>query len=104
MTAKTPVPVTLTGRHVRLEPLTMAHLPDLFASGGVDEEVWRLVPGPIPRTEADLGKKLQDLLGKAAAGECVPFAVILLASGRAVGWTTFFDIAPKDEWLEIGYT
>ena len=41
MPAKTPQPITLTGRHVRLEPLVMKNLGDLFETGGRDDEVWR---------------------------------------------------------------
>ncbi|MGX1503251.1 UNVERIFIED_CONTAM: RimJ/RimL family protein N-acetyltransferase [Streptomyces graminofaciens] len=104
MTAKAPSPVTLTGRHVRLEPLTEDHLPDLFAAGGKDEEVWRWQGGPAPQSEAELGDVLRELLAAAEQGRYVPFAVIHLASGRAVGWTTFSDVDVRDERLEIGWT
>lgn len=104
MTAKAPSPVTLTGRHVRLEPLTEDHLPDLFAAGGKDEEVWRWQGGPAPQSEAELGDVLRELLAAAEQGRSVPFAVIHLASGRAVGWTTFSDVDVRDERLEIGWT
>ncbi|MCX5206560.1 GNAT family N-acetyltransferase [Streptomyces sp. NBC_00237] len=101
MPAKTPLPVTLTGRHVRLEPLTEAHLGDLFLAGGRDEEVWRWQGGPAPQTEAELAELLRSVLDEE---DYVPFAVIHLASGRAVGWTTYMDIAVEDERLEIGWT
>ena len=101
MTAKTPAPITLTGSHIRLEPLTRGHLPDLFAAGGDDDAVWQWQGGPTPRTEEELGEKLDKLL---ADGSFVSFAVILLATGRAVGWTTYLDISPADERLEIGWT
>ena len=101
MTAKTPAPITLTGSHIRLEPLTRGHLPDLFAAGGNDDAVWQWQGGPTPRTEEELGEKLDKLL---ADDSFVAFAVIHLAGGRAVGWTTFLDISPVDERLEIGWT
>jgi len=101
MTAKTPAPITLTGSHIRLEPLTRGHLPDLFAAGGNDDAVWQWQGGPTPRTEEELGEKLDKLL---ADGSFVSFAVILLATGRAVGWTTYLDISTADERLEIGWT
>lgn len=101
MTAKTPAPITLTGSHIRLEPLTRGHLPDLFAAGGNDDAVWQWQGGPTPRTEEELGEKLDKLL---ADDSFVAFAVILLATGRAVGWTTYLDISPADERLEIGWT
>lgn len=102
--AKSPSPTTLTGRHVRLEPLTRSHLPDLYAAGGGDEEVWRWQGGPAPRTQEELGAKLDAVLEAAERGEYVPFAVIHLESGRAVGWTTYLDISAEDERLEIGWT
>ena len=101
MTAKTPAPITLTGSHIRLEPLTRGHLPDLFAAGGNDDAVWQWQGGPTPCTEEELGEKLDKLL---ADDSFVAFAVVLLATGRAVGWTTYLDISTADERLEIGWT
>ncbi|MGW7416409.1 GNAT family N-acetyltransferase [Streptomyces sp. NPDC054863] len=104
MPAKTPQPLTLTGRHVRLEPLTEQHLGDLFLAGGRDEEVWRWQGGPAPQTEDELAERLRAVLEEAGRGESVAFAVVHLESGRAVGWTTYMDIAVEDERLEIGWT
>ncbi|MEU2184939.1 GNAT family N-acetyltransferase [Streptomyces thermolilacinus] len=104
MSASAPLPVTLVGPHVRLEPLSMDHLDDLFAAGGRDEEVWRWQGGPAPRTREELGGKLAELLEHAGRGEYVAFAVIHRASDRAVGWTTYMDVDVADERLEIGWT
>ncbi|ACU71412.1 GCN5-related N-acetyltransferase [Catenulispora acidiphila DSM 44928] len=101
MTAKTPAPITLTGSHIRLEPLSRSHLPDLFAAGGNDDAVWQWQGGPTPRTEQELGAKLDKIVGNASY---VAFAVILLSTGKAIGWTTFSDISAVDERLEIGWT
>ncbi|MFL6112141.1 MAG: GNAT family N-acetyltransferase [Catenulispora sp.] len=101
MPAKTPAPVTLTGEHVRLEPLTRGHLPELFEAGGNDDAVWQWQGGPTPRTEAELGAKLDTVLDR---DSYVAFAVVLLATGRAIGWTTYLDISSVDERLEIGWT
>jgi RimJ/RimL family protein N-acetyltransferase len=100
VTAKHPQPVTLTSRTVRLEPLTPDHLSDLFKAGGRDEEVWRWQGGPAPSNEAELAERLRSVLD----GEYVPFAVIHLKSGWAIGWTTFMDIDATQERLEIGWT
>ena len=54
MTANTPAPVTLDGDVVRLEPLSLAHVPDLFLAGGGDDEVWRWMPAPTPHSEAEM--------------------------------------------------
>lgn len=104
MPATHPRPTTLTGDHVLLEPLTTGHLDDLFAAGGEDEEVWRWQGGPAPRTREELAAKLSALLEATARGEHVPFAVVHRAEGRAIGWTTYMDIATADERLEIGWT
>uniref|UniRef100_A0AAU2VRZ3 GNAT family N-acetyltransferase n=1 Tax=Streptomyces sp. NBC_00008 TaxID=2903610 RepID=A0AAU2VRZ3_9ACTN len=104
MSATPPLPVALTGRHVRLEPLSPDHLDDLFAAGGGDEEVWRWQGGPAPHTREELGEKLTALLAAARRGVYVPFAVVHRESGRAVGWTTYMDIDVANERLEIGST
>jgi RimJ/RimL family protein N-acetyltransferase len=101
MTAKAPAPITLPGTHIRLEPLTRGHLPDLFAAGGNDDAVWQWQGGPTPRTEEELAAKLDAILVK---DDYVKFAVILQSTGRAIGWTTYLDISVPDERLEIGWT
>jgi N-acetyltransferase len=104
MPAEHPVPVTLTGRHVRLVPLGAGHLDDLFAAGGGDADVWRWLGAPTPHSRDELAAQLGDLLDASREGAYVPFAVIHLASGKAVGWTTFLDIDVRNESLEIGWT
>jgi hypothetical protein len=57
-------PVTLEGRHVRLEPLWQAHPADLTAVG-LDEQLWRWIPVPV-RTPDEMfayrtGRKAPDL-------------------------------------------
>ncbi|MBH1937134.1 GNAT family N-acetyltransferase [Streptomyces sp. AV19] len=104
MPAKNPHPIALTGRHVRLEPLDMSHRDALFVAGGRDDEVWRWLDGPAPRTPDELGARMRTLLDAAEHGEYVPFAVVHRATGQAAGWTTFMDIDTADERLEIGWT
>ncbi|MBV6700590.1 GNAT family N-acetyltransferase [Kitasatospora aureofaciens] len=104
MTAKLPAPVTLTGRHVRLEPLGRHHVPDLWAAVGPDPEVWRWIPFLPPTTEEELGAIIDHRLGEIAAGAAVKFAVVEVASGKAVGITGFYDFSAVDELVEIGGT
>ncbi|MFD5561206.1 GNAT family N-acetyltransferase [Kitasatospora griseola] len=101
MTAKLPAPVVLTGRHIRLEPLTRAHVPDLFAAGGGDEELWRWVPVPMPRTPEDMAQVIDARL---ADVHCEPYAVISLADGRAIGVSCYFEADAAEEQVEIGGT
>ena len=104
MTAKLPAPVTLTGRHVRLDPLGRHHLPDLFAAGGGDEEVWRWIPGGTPNTPEELAAVVEGRLAEIEAGHAVVFAVVEQHSGRAIGMTGYYDFRAADELLEIGGT
>ncbi|MCW2878996.1 MAG: family N-acetyltransferase [Sphaerisporangium sp.] len=101
MTVKMPDPVVLEGRTVRLEPLGLHHVPDLFAAGGNDEEVWRWMPAPTPRTEDELRRLAMSLVENPGI---VPLAVILRETGRAIGWTTLHDVPGFDHSLEIGWT
>jgi RimJ/RimL family protein N-acetyltransferase len=101
MTAKMPDPVVLEGEVVRLAPLGLDHVPDLFVAGGDDEEVWRWMPVPTPGTEDAMRRLATSLMGNPML---VPLAVILRETGRAVGWTTLHDVPGFDHSLEIGWT
>ncbi|MEV0346761.1 GNAT family protein [Nonomuraea sp. NPDC050680] len=101
MTANLPSPVVLENDVVRLEPLTMAHIPDLFLAGGGDEEVWRWMPAKPPRAEPELAELAQGLISD---DRHIPFAVVLRSSGLAVGWTTYGDVPGFEESIEIGWT
>ncbi|TDD00283.1 N-acetyltransferase [Nonomuraea deserti] len=101
MTSKLPEPVVLENAVVRLEPLAMGHVPDLFAAAGGDDEVWRWLPAGTPRTEAELAKVARNLIDD---DRHVPLAVVRRESGRAVGWTTYGDVPGFDESVEIGWT
>jgi RimJ/RimL family protein N-acetyltransferase len=97
------VPVTLTGRFVRLEPLSEQHTPDL-ARAGADESIWLYMPyGPVT-TEARMRAWISDLLERQRLGGDLPFAVIHLESGRAIGATRYMDIRREHRGLEIGGT
>ncbi|MFG3224256.1 GNAT family N-acetyltransferase [Kitasatospora sp. NPDC048194] len=104
MTAKLPTPVTLTGRHIRLEPLERRHAADLWATVGSDPEVWRWTMSLPPGSEEELGAILDARVAEAARGESVHFAAVDLASGTAVGMTGYHDYSAEDESVEIGGT
>ncbi|WP_049576534.1 GNAT family N-acetyltransferase [Nonomuraea sp. SBT364] len=101
MTATLPAPVVLENDDVRLEPLTLEHVPDLFAAGGGDEELWRWLPVAAPRTEEELAAVARTLIED---DKHVPHAVIVKATGKAAGWTAYCDVPGFDESIEIGWT
>ena len=103
MTPLVVTPVTLTGRTVRLEPLSLEHVPALTVAGQ-DDSIWRYMPYPIMRTEADMRAWVEDMLHRQTLGGDVPFAVYHLADQRAIGATRYMDIQAAHRGLEIGGT
>jgi RimJ/RimL family protein N-acetyltransferase len=96
-------PVTLTGKVVRLEPLSVDHVEDL-ARVGLEPEIWHYMRyGKIENREG-LRAWVQELLSMRDQGTDLPFAVIYLASGRAIGSTRFLHIDIPNRSLEIGGT
>ncbi|MEW5941429.1 MAG: GNAT family protein [Chloroflexota bacterium] len=93
-------PVVLTGAHVRLEPLTEAHIPGLTEIG-VGQDFWHFMLYGEMSAAADMRAWVLDILSR--TGD-LPFAVIHLASGRVAGATRYLNVAPKDRGLEIGGT
>jgi RimJ/RimL family protein N-acetyltransferase len=91
-------PVTLTGKHVVLEPADRRHHADLLAAAQ-DDRVWAWLPWARPRTKADVAAYL-----KGERAIAFPFAQVDAASGRAVGVTTYRDVDEEHRTLEIGGT
>jgi RimJ/RimL family protein N-acetyltransferase len=96
-------PVVLEGRHVRLEPLTEAHIHGL-AQIGLGQDFWQFMLYGDINTEEDMANWVRDMLGRAERGTDLPFVAIHLASGRVAGATRYLNIMPKDRGLEVGGT
>jgi RimJ/RimL family protein N-acetyltransferase len=96
-------PVTLTGKVVRLEPLAESHIPDL-ARVGLDDKIWHYMRYGKVETIEQLSQWVQELLLLQAAGTDLPFAVVYIATGRAVGSTRYLDIDHENRSVEIGGT
>jgi N-acetyltransferase len=96
-------PVVLQGVHVRLEPMTEAHIPGL-AEIGVDQDFWDFMLYGNMNTEADMANWVREILSHAEKGTDLPFTVIHLASKRVAGATRYLNIMPHDRGLEIGGT
>jgi RimJ/RimL family protein N-acetyltransferase len=97
------LPITLTGRVVRLEPLSLAHVPDL-ALVGRDENIWRYMLYGNIQTQEQMQAWVTNMLDRQKRGSDLPFAVIHLESGRAIGATRYLSIQPEHRGLEIGGT
>jgi RimJ/RimL family protein N-acetyltransferase len=92
-------PVTLEFNGVRLEPLALHHLDGLRAAAA-DGELWNLRITSVPEpqdTEAYIRTALE-------MGNRVAFAVVDASSDTVIGTTSYHDIMPAIDRLEIGYT
>ena len=94
-------PVTLTGRHVELGPLSPADVADL-AQAGRDPEVWRLLRIGPGRDEAEMSSLVRDLLLGEETGSVLPFVVRRLPERIVSGMFRFFDIDRPNRSVEVG--
>ena len=96
-------PVTITGKVVRLEPLSEGHTQDLFQVG-LEKSIWKYMPYAQPQSAEDMLKWIRGMLRRQACGSDLPFAVVLQETGRAIGATRYLDICRQHRSLEIGGT
>ena len=95
-------PVTLEGRQVRLEPVSLAHVPALWRVGA-PEEIWRYIPYAI-HSEDEMRSYVASELAKQQAGLVVRFTTIATAIAEPVGSTSYLNIDRQHRRLEIGGT
>jgi N-acetyltransferase len=95
-------PVTLEGRHVRLEPLTMAHFEPL-CSVASDPDIWRWT-FPGAQTPEQMRAYIELAVSWQNAGTALPFATVDKSSGKPVGSTRFANIERAHRRVEIGWT
>lgn len=95
-------PVTLEGSIVRLEPLSLDHVPGL-AEVALDPAIWRWTIAR-PTNEAELRTWAETAIAARTAGTELPFATIDRATGRPIGSSRYMNIALDHRRLEIGWT
>ena len=103
---------TLTGRTVRLEPLTVEHAPGYLAATGTPEQSaeifrWQSPPGgalTVPVTVDDAAAHIVAALGARARGSRLPYAQIDATTGEFAGTTSLADPNPGQRTVSIGYT
>jgi RimJ/RimL family protein N-acetyltransferase len=95
-------PITLHGHHVRLEPLTPAHL-DALVDIGLEEELWRWTVSQI-RNRDHMRAYMEEAFAAQAQGTALPFVSIEQSSNRVAGSTRFANIDREHRRAEIGWT
>jgi RimJ/RimL family protein N-acetyltransferase len=84
--------LTLAGRHVRLEPLALAHVGALVRAAAESRATYGY--SVVPEGEEAMGAYVEAALAARAAGDHVPFATVRAGDGTVIGSTRFSDVAP----------
>ena len=89
--------LTLAGDHVRLEPLTLEHVPALVTA--INEAPASFRFSTAPDTATAMSTWVQDALAARDAGHELPFATYSCAYERIVGSTRFYEL---ERWRSTG--
>lgn len=94
--------VTLARDDVRLEPLTIDHV-DALRAASADGRLWEYWFTSVPAPE-ETDTYVATALRMQDEGHRVPWVVTIASEGRIVGTTSYHDIMPAIDRVEIGYT
>ena len=94
-------PVTLTGRHVRLEPLAAGHH-DALIDAASDGELWKLWYTSVPAPQS-MRSWIETALSMRAHDD-LAFAIRDLRDGSIIGSTRYFRVDAANRRLELGHT
>ena len=96
-------PVTLTDGRIRLVPMSLDHVDGLKAAAA-DGELWKLRVTSVPEPDDTRGY-VERALAMREQGHRLPFVVVDLENrDRIIGSTSYHDIVPAVDRLEIGWT
>lgn len=96
------VPVTLEGKFVRLEPLSVLHIPAL-CEAGLFEELWEWT-STVVRNKSEMEENVRTALRSQETGSALPFAITEKMGDRVIGSTRFGNIDKQNRKVEIGWT
>lgn len=94
--------IALSDATVRLELLDASHHDDLVEASE-DGNLWELWYTSIPHP-GQMSVEIERRLDLFSQQSMLPFAVIDVSSGKAVGMTTYMNVDAKNRRLEIGST
>jgi N-acetyltransferase len=94
----------MESEHLFIVPLEVSHISALYEAIGSDPEIYRWLPFSTPQNFAEFSKVLEGFIRDSAVGIRVAHAVILKEGDRPIGTTSFLDLNPTHNSLEIGST
>lgn len=95
-------PITLEGKRVRLDPMTIEHLDSLIEAGAF-AELWKWTNARADSREG-MTQYVNVALEDKERGVSLPFVTIDKGTGRVIGSTRFGNIDPPNTKVEIGWT
>src|SRR5438105_7643165 len=95
-------PISLTGSHIRLEPMRLVHAAALLEAGR-SPEIWEWMPAR-PLAVDTMNRWLETAIQAEAEGREYPFVVVRLMDDRVIGSTRYLDVHEDDRTVEIGWT
>lgn len=95
-------PITLTGAHLRLEPMRLLHAQALLEAGR-DDAIWTWMPAK-PVTPEKMERWVERAMEAESQGREYPFVVVRLEDNRVIGSTRYLDVQDADRNVEIGWT
>lgn len=95
-------PISLEGKYITLEPLSIEHLNELQIAGGFSS-IFRWFADSYSETGM-MERFVKEALDDQQDGVALPFAIVDNSSNEAIGSTRFCNISPEKEKVEIGWT
>jgi N-acetyltransferase len=95
-------PVILEGDRVRLEPISLEHLPEL-EQVAFEPSIWRWISRRIT-TPDELRSFVEIALAEVNAGTSVVWVTRSRANGRVAGATRLYEISQEHRTMELGWT
>jgi N-acetyltransferase len=95
-------PLVLEGERVRLEPLTLEHLPEL-TEVAFEPSISLWITRPV-RNHEELRAFVESSVAEMASGSSIVWVTRSKADGRVAGSTRLYEISPQHRSMELGGT
>lgn len=95
-------PVTLTGRHATLEPLTAGHH-DALVAAAAEDALWQLWYTTVPSPDTTAAY-IETALEAQSRGAALPFVIRDNRDGSIIGTTRYMNVDAANRRVEIGST
>lgn len=98
-----PTPIELANDYVIVAPTGLADSDGLFAALD-DQSIWTWLTWPQPSSPAEMSAMVVGALAERERGARFPWTVRAADTGDIAGWTSYGDIEPRHDRIEIGWT